>query len=337
MSERDKILVVENLSVRFPIGSGLIRGAKSFVRAVNSVSFTINRGETLGLVGESGSGKTTVGRAIVRVNDPHEGSILIDGSEVVGINSGQMRPVRRKVQMVFQDPYSSLDPRQTVRQILTEPLKTHNLPLKSPDGKDRVEELLSLVGLDPKFATRYPHQFSGGQRQRIGIARALAVEPELIICDEPISALDVSIQAQVVNLLESLKKSLGIAFLFIAHDLAVVRHISDRVAVMYLGGIVEIASSTELYENPKHPYTQALLSAVPVPDSTIEKNRKRTILTGDIPSPTNMPTGCSFHTRCPLRAKLGNPEICSTSKPDLQIIPQQESTHHVACHFALEK
>jgi len=273
MSERDKILVVENLSVRFPIGSGLIRGAKSFVRAVNSVSFTINRGETLGLVGESGSGKTTVGRAIVRVNDPHEGSILIDGSEVVGINSGQMRPVRRKVQMVFQDPYSSLDPRQTVRQILTEPLKTHNLPLKSPDGKDRVEELLSLVGLDPKFATRYPHQFSGGQRQRIGIARALAVEPELIICDEPISALDVSIQAQVVNLLESLKKSLGIAFLFIAHDLAVVRHISDRVAVMYLGGIVEIASSTELYENPKHPYTQALLSAVPVPDSTIEKNR----------------------------------------------------------------
>jgi oligopeptide/dipeptide ABC transporter ATP-binding protein len=337
MSERDKILVVENLSVRFPIGSGLIRGAKSFVRAVNSVSFTINRGETLGLVGESGSGKTTVGRAIVRVNDPHEGSILIDGSEVVGINSGQMRPVRRKVQMVFQDPYSSLDPRQTVRQILTEPLKTHNLPLKSPDGKDRVEELLSLVGLDPKFATRYPHQFSGGQRQRIGIARALAVEPELIICDEPISALDVSIQAQVVNLLESLKKSLGIAFLFIAHDLAVVRHISDRVAVMYLGGIVEIASSTELYENPKHPYTQALLSAVPVPDSTIEKNRKRTILTGDIPSPTNMPTGCSFHTRCPLRAKLGNPEICSTSKPDLQIIPQQESAHHVACHFALEK
>ncbi len=337
MNARDEILVVENLSVRFPIGSGLIRGAKSFVRAVNSVSFTINRGETLGLVGESGSGKTTVGRAIVRVNDPHEGSILIDGSEVVGINSGQMRPLRRKVQMVFQDPYSSLDPRQTVRQILTEPLKTHNLSLKSPDGKDRVEELLSLVGLDPKFATRYPHQFSGGQRQRIGIARALAVEPELIICDEPISALDVSIQAQVVNLLESLKKSLGIAFLFIAHDLAVVRHISDRVAVMYLGGIVEIASSTELYENPKHPYTQALLSAVPVPDSTIEKNRKRTILTGDIPSPTNMPTGCSFHTRCPLRAKLGNPEICSTSKPDLQIILQQERAHHVACHFALEK
>ena len=336
MSEQTKILVVDNLSVRFPIGAGLLRRAKNYVRAVNSVSFTIDKGETLGLVGESGSGKTTVGRAIVRVNDPHEGSILINGSEIVGTNAGKLRPLRRKVQMVFQDPYSSLDPRQTVRQILTEPLKTHNLPLKSPAGKDRVEELLSLVGLDPKFATRYPHQFSGGQRQRIGIARALAVEPELIICDEPISALDVSIQAQVVNLLESLKKTLGIAFLFIAHDLAVVRHISDRVAVMYLGGIVEIASSTELYENPKHPYTQALLSAVPVPDSAVEKNRKRVILTGDIPSPTNMPAGCAFHTRCPLRAKLGNPEICSTVKPELQLLPNQKNPHQVACHFAQE-
>jgi len=329
-------LKVENLSVRFPIGRGLIRRAKGYVRAVNSVSFSINRGETLGLVGESGSGKTTVGRAIVRVNDPHEGSILVDGAEVVGINASQMRPHRRKVQMVFQDPYSSLDPRQTVRQILTEPLNTHNLPLKTADGKDRVEELLSLVGLDPKFAKRYPHQFSGGQRQRIGIARALAVEPDLIICDEPISALDVSIQAQVVNLLESLKKSLGIAFLFIAHDLAVVRHISDRVAVMYLGGIVEIASSNELYENPKHPYTQALLSAVPVPDSYVEKNRKRVILTGDIPSPTNMPTGCAFHTRCPLRAKLGNPEICSTTKPGFQNVEANDGPHQVSCHFALE-
>lgn len=336
MSEQNKILVVDNLSVRFPIGAGLLRRAKNYVRAVNSVSFTIDKGETLGLVGESGSGKTTVGRAIVRVNDPHEGSILINGSEVVGINAGKMRPLRRKVQMVFQDPYSSLDPRQTVRQILTEPLKTHNLPLKSPAGKDRVEELLSLVGLDPKFATRYPHQFSGGQRQRIGIARALAVEPELIICDEPISALDVSIQAQVVNLLESLKKSLGIAFLFIAHDLAVVRHISDRVAVMYLGGIVEIASSNELYENPKHPYTQALLSAVPVPDSAVEKNRKRVILSGDIPSPTNMPSGCAFHTRCPLRAKLGNPEVCSTEKPILKLLSNSQNNHQIACHFAEE-
>jgi len=261
MTNKKPILIVDNLSVRFPIGSGLVRRAKGYVKAVNSVSFVINQGETLGLVGESGSGKTTIGRAIVRVNDPHEGSILLDGDELVGLSPKEMRPLRRKVQMVFQDPYSSLDPRQTVRQILVEPLVTHNLPLTNAQGEDRVAELLNLVGLDPAFASRYPHQFSGGQRQRIGIARALAVEPELIICDEPISALDVSIQAQVVNLLESLKKRLGIAYLFIAHDLAVVRHISDRVAVMYLGGIVELTTSTELYENPRHPYTRALLSA----------------------------------------------------------------------------
>jgi oligopeptide/dipeptide ABC transporter ATP-binding protein len=314
----------------------LVRKAKGYVKAVNSVSFVINQGETLGLVGESGSGKTTIGRAIVRVNDPHEGSILLDGDELVGLSPKEMRPLRRKVQMVFQDPYSSLDPRQTVRQILVEPLVTHNLPLTNAQGEDRVAELLNLVGLDPAFASRYPHQFSGGQRQRIGIARALAVEPDLIICDEPISALDVSIQAQVVNLLESLKKRLGIAYLFIAHDLAVVRHISDRVAVMYLGGIVELTTSTELYENPRHPYTRALLSAVPVPDSTVEKARKRIILQGDIPSPTNMPSGCSFHTRCPLRTMLGNPEICSTERPELKIYPTKKDEHHVACHFADE-
>lgn len=336
MTNKKPILIVDNLSVRFPIGSGLVRRAKGYVKAVNSVSFVINQGETLGLVGESGSGKTTIGRAIVRVNDPHEGSILLDGDELVGLSPKEMRPLRRKVQMVFQDPYSSLDPRQTVRQILVEPLVTHNLPLTNAQGEDRVAELLNLVGLDPAFASRYPHQFSGGQRQRIGIARALAVEPDLIICDEPISALDVSIQAQVVNLLESLKKRLGIAYLFIAHDLAVVRHISDRVAVMYLGGIVELTSSTELYENPRHPYTRALLSAVPVPDSTVEKARKRIILQGDIPSPTNMPTGCSFHTRCPLRTMLGNPEICSTERPELKIYPSKKDDHQVACHFADE-
>ena len=336
MTNKKPILIVDNLSVRFPIGSGLVRRAKGYVKAVNSVSFVINQGETLGLVGESGSGKTTIGRAIVRVNDPHEGSILLDGAELVGLSPKEMRPLRRKVQMVFQDPYSSLDPRQTVRQILVEPLVTHNLPLTNAQGEDRVAELLNLVGLDPAFASRYPHQFSGGQRQRIGIARALAVEPDLIICDEPISALDVSIQAQVVNLLESLKKRLGIAYLFIAHDLAVVRHISDRVAVMYLGGIVELTTSTELYENPRHPYTRALLSAVPVPDSTVEKARKRIILQGDIPSPTNMPTGCSFHTRCPLRTMLGNPEICSTERPELKIYPTKKDEHQVACHFADE-
>jgi oligopeptide/dipeptide ABC transporter ATP-binding protein len=336
MTNKKPILIVDNLSVRFPIGSGLVRRAKGYVKAVNSVSFVINQGETLGLVGESGSGKTTIGRAIVRVNDPHEGSILLDGDELVGLSPKEMRPLRRKVQMVFQDPYSSLDPRQTVRQILVEPLVTHNLPLTNAQGEDRVAELLNLVGLDPAFASRYPHQFSGGQRQRIGIARALAVEPDLIICDEPISALDVSIQAQVVNLLESLKKRLGIAYLFIAHDLAVVRHISDRVAVMYLGGIVELTTSTELYENPRHPYTRALLSAVPVPDSAVEKARKRIILQGDIPSPTNMPTGCSFHTRCPLRTMLGNPEICSTERPELKIYPSKKDDHQVACHFADE-
>jgi oligopeptide/dipeptide ABC transporter ATP-binding protein len=336
MTNNKPVLIVDNLSVRFPIGSGLVRKAKGYVKAVNSVSFVINQGETLGLVGESGSGKTTIGRAIVRVNDPHEGSILLDGDELVGLSPKEMRPLRRKVQMVFQDPYSSLDPRQTVRQILVEPLVTHNLPLTNAQGEDRVTELLNLVGLDPAFASRYPHQFSGGQRQRIGIARALAVEPDLIICDEPISALDVSIQAQVVNLLESLKKRLGIAYLFIAHDLAVVRHISDRVAVMYLGGIVELTTSTELYENPRHPYTRALLSAVPVPDSTVEKARKRIILQGDIPSPTNMPTGCSFHTRCPLRTMLGNPEICSTERPELKIYPSKKDEHQVACHFADE-
>jgi oligopeptide/dipeptide ABC transporter ATP-binding protein len=336
MTNNKPVLIVDNLSVRFPIGSGLVRKAKGYVKAVNSVSFVINQGETLGLVGESGSGKTTIGRAIVRVNDPHEGSILLDGAELVGLSPKEMRPLRRKVQMVFQDPYSSLDPRQTVRQILVEPLVTHNLPLTNAQGEDRVAELLNLVGLDPAFASRYPHQFSGGQRQRIGIARALAVEPDLIICDEPISALDVSIQAQVVNLLESLKKRLGIAYLFIAHDLAVVRHISDRVAVMYLGGIVELTTSTELYENPRHPYTRALLSAVPVPDSTVEKARKRIILQGDIPSPTNMPSGCSFHTRCPLRTMLGNPEICSTERPELKIYPTKKDEHQVACHFADE-
>jgi oligopeptide/dipeptide ABC transporter ATP-binding protein len=336
MTNNKPVLIVDNLSVRFPIGSGLVRKAKGYVKAVNSVSFVINQGETLGLVGESGSGKTTIGRAIVRVNDPHEGSILLDGAELVGLSPKEMRPLRRKVQMVFQDPYSSLDPRQTVRQILVEPLVTHNLPLTNAQGEDRVAELLNLVGLDPAFASRYPHQFSGGQRQRIGIARALAVEPDLIICDEPISALDVSIQAQVVNLLESLKKRLGIAYLFIAHDLAVVRHISDRVAVMYLGGIVELTTSAELYQNPRHPYTRALLSAVPVPDSTVEKARKRIILQGDIPSPTNMPTGCSFHTRCPLRTMLGNPEICSTERPELKIYPTKKDEHQVACHFADE-
>lgn len=333
MTQSDPILSIENLSVRFPISGGFIRKPNRFVHAVNDVSFTIQRGETLGLVGESGSGKTTVGRAIVRVNEPYKGSISLDGKELIGLSISEMRPLRRRVQMVFQDPYSSLDPRQSVRQILTEPLKTHNLPLTTANG-DRVEELLRIVGLDPGFASRYPHQFSGGQRQRVGIARALAVEPQLIVCDEPISALDVSIQAQVVNLLESLKATMGIAYLFIAHDLAVVRHISDRVAVMYLGSIVELAPSDEIYENPKHPYTAALLSAVPVPDSKIERARNRTILKGDIPSPTDIPTGCAFNTRCPLSEKLGSPEICGKERPPLRPFSIEKPLHLVSCHFA---
>ena len=333
MTHSEPILSVANLSVRFPIGGGFIRKSKRYVHAVNGVTFTIKKGETLGLVGESGSGKTTVGRAIVRVNDPYEGSISLDGKELVGLSPSEMRPLRRRVQMVFQDPYSSLDPRQSVRQILTEPLKTHNLPLTTANG-DRVEELLRVVGLDPAFASRYPHQFSGGQRQRVGIARALAVEPELIVCDEPISALDVSIQAQVVNLLESLKEKMGIAYLFIAHDLAVVRHIADRVAVMYLGSIVELAASDEIYENPKHPYTAALLSAVPVPDSKVERERSRTILKGDIPNPTDMPSGCAFNTRCPLSEKLGAPEICGTQRPPLRPLSIEKPMHLVSCHFA---
>ncbi len=263
MTNKKPILIVDNLSVRFPIGSGLVRRAKGYVKAVNSVSFVINQGETLGLVGESGSGKTTIGRAIVRVNDPHEGSILLDGDELVGLSPKEMRPLRRKVQMVFQDPYSSLDPRQTVRQILVEPLVTHNLPLTNAQGEDRVAELLNLVGLDPAFASRYPHQFSGGQRQRVCIARALSLNPDFIICDESVSALDVSVQAQVLNLLNELKEEQGLTYIFISHDLSVVRFMSDRMLVMNKGCIEELGDSEEVYNNPKSAYTKKLIAAIP--------------------------------------------------------------------------
>ncbi len=333
----EPLLTVEDLKVWFPITGGVLRRRVGWVYAVDGVSLTINRGETLGLVGESGSGKTTTGRAIVRINQPTAGKVSLDGEDLLALGGGELRRRRRKFQMVFQDPYSSLDPRQTVGSILAEPLATHNLA-QGKARRDRVEELLRLVGLDPAFVQRYPHEFSGGQRQRIGIARALAVEPELIVCDEPISALDVSIQAQVINLLERLQGEFGLTYLFIAHDLAVVRHIADRVAVMYLGKIVELATSEELYRRPLHPYTTALLSAVPVPDARIEKARRRIVLKGDIPSPANPPSGCRFHTRCWLRERLGNPEICVTTEPLLEHAEgtTTELQHVAACHFAKE-
>jgi oligopeptide/dipeptide ABC transporter ATP-binding protein len=332
-SSGTKLLTVKDLQVYFPILTGVLRRRTGWVRAVDGVTFHIDRGETLGLVGESGSGKTTIGRTIVRITQPLGGSIDLGGIDLLALKGEDLRRRRRRFQMVFQDPYSSLDPRQTVGDILTEPLRVHNLA-SGKAREARVAELLDLVGLDSSFVERYPHEFSGGQRQRIGIARALAVEPEIIVCDEPISALDVSIQAQVINLLERLQADLGLTYLFIAHDLAVVRHIADRVAVMYLGKIVEIAPSDMLYAQPLHPYTVALLSAVPVPDARTERSRKRIILKGDIPSPANPPSGCRFHTRCWLRERLGNPEICATEDPPLAPIPKASAEQTVACHFA---
>jgi oligopeptide/dipeptide ABC transporter ATP-binding protein len=328
-------LEVEGLRVWFPVTSGILRRTTGWVHAVDGVSLSIRRGETLGLVGESGSGKTTVGRAIVRIIEPREGSIRLDGVDLLALRGSALRRQRRRFQMVFQDPYSSLDPRQTVGEILAEPLRTHNLA----DGRARalrIVDLLHVVGLDPTFVNRYPHEFSGGQRQRIGIARALAVEPDLIVCDEPISALDVSIQAQVINLLERLQREFGITYLFIAHDLAVVRHIADRVAVMYLGKIVEVASSDALYSRPLHPYSVALLSAVPVPDAVAERSRRRIILQGDIPNPSSPPSGCRFHTRCWLRERLGNPEICMSVEPQLSSPDPHLPDHVAACHFVSE-
>ncbi len=332
----DPLLSVRDLQVYFPILTGVMRRRTGWVKAVDGVSFDIERGETLGLVGESGSGKTTIGRTIVRITQPLGGSITLDGADLLALKGDDLRRRRRKFQMVFQDPYSSLDPRQTVGEILAEPLRVHNLASGKARGA-RIAELLELVGLDASFVERYPHEFSGGQRQRIGIARALAVEPEIIVCDEPISALDVSIQAQVINLLERLQHDLGLTYLFIAHDLAVVRHIADRVAVMYLGKIVEIAPSDQLYAQPLHPYTVALLSAVPVPDARTERSRRRIILTGDIPSPADPPSGCRFHTRCWLYERLGKPEICVTDDPPLTQVEGVSPDQIVACHFAKEQ
>jgi oligopeptide transport system ATP-binding protein len=323
--ENAPLLDVRNLVMHFPLTQGIIFQRKvGAVQAVDGVSFTVNRGETLGLVGESGCGKSTTGRAILQLYKPTSGEVIFDGTDLTKLDGGDMRKQRRHLQMVFQDPYASLNPRMTVGNIVSEPMQIHSLVPKN-ERTQRVQELLQTVGLNPYFANRYPHEFSGGQRQRIGIARALAANPDFIVADEPVSALDVSIQAQVVNLLEDLQDKLGLTYLFIAHDLSVVRHISDRVAVMYLGKIVEMADRNALYDDPLHPYTKALLSAVPIPDPVIEKRRERIILTGDVPSPINPPSGCHFHTRCPYVM-----EVCKQVDP---ILSDQGGGHFVACHL----
>ena len=324
------LVEVEDLRVYFPIFSGLLQRRTGDVRAVDDVSFDIKRGETFGLVGESGCGKSTTGRAVIRLRNPTSGTVRFDGRDLMSLSREELRRARRQMQIIFQDPYSSLNPRMTVNSIIGEPLETHDLGSKA-SRQDRVAELLQLVGLNPNYRNRYPHEFSGGQRQRIGVARALAVEPEFIVCDEPISALDVSIQAQVLNLLVELRERFGLTYLFIAHDLSVVRHISDRVGVMYLGKLVEVGPPDLLYAGPGHPYTRALLSAVPIPDPKTERKRKRVILTGDVPSPVNPPPGCRFHTRCWLYERLGRPEVCRTEEPPLRMIQPQ---HQAACHFA---
>jgi len=320
----DILVDVKDLRMYFPVTAGLIFQRKvADVKAVDGINFFIRKGETLGLVGESGCGKSTTGRAILQLYKPTTGSVMFGNQDLVKLKGGDLRRFRRKMQMIFQDPYASLNPRMSVGSIIAEPLAIHNLA-KGKARKDRVQELLTVVGLNPYYANRYPHEFSGGQRQRIGIARALAVEPDFIVCDEPVSALDVSIQAQIINLLEDLQERFGLTYLFIAHDLSVVRHISDRVAVMYLGRIAELADRDEIYENPLHPYTKALLSAVPVPDPSVESRRERIILTGDVPSPLRPPPGCVFNTRCPIAI-----DVCRQQIPEWREITHD---HWVACH-----
>jgi oligopeptide/dipeptide ABC transporter ATP-binding protein len=326
-SANGALVQVENLKVWFPIKSGLVLDRHvGDVRAVDDVSFEIQRGETLGLVGESGSGKSTVGRALLRLYKPTAGRIVFDGQDITTLRESELRPLRRRMQIVFQDPFASLNPRHSVGRIVGEPLRVHGLARGRQVGL-RVREVLEVVGLPPDAATRYPHEFSGGQRQRIGLARALALNPDFVVADEPVSALDVSIQAQIVNLMEELQSEFGLTYLFIAHDLAVVRHISDRIAVMYLGWIVEVSPAQELYDNPLHPYTISLLSAVPIPDPEVERKRRPILLQGDLPSPANPPAGCRFHTRCPYI----QPTRCRDEVPPLRAI---DSGHLVSCHWA---
>ena len=326
MSDGAPLLQVKNLVKHFHLGGGLFGGRAGLVRAVDGVSFEIRRGETLGLVGESGCGKTTTGRCILQLERPTSGQVLFEERDLATLDEDALRPIRRKMQVIFQDPYSSLNPRMTVGQIIAEPLAVHGIVADRAERARRVRELLSHVGLLPQHVHRYPHQLSGGQRQRVGIARALAVEPSLIVCDEPVSALDVSIQAQIINLLEDLQAQFGLTYLFVAHDLSVVRHISDRVAVMYLGKIVEITDRKSLYDSPLHPYTKALLSAVPIPDPALEARRERVVLGGEVPSPLSPPPGCVFHPRCPVAI-----DRCRGEVTDLREI---RPAHRAACLLA---
>src|SRR5437016_6073801 len=328
-TSEDPLIEVHALKTWFPITSGILQRTIAHVRAVDGVDLTIRQGETLGLVGESGCGKSTLGRSILRLVEPTEGAVRFKGQDITRLSGGSMRRLRRETAMIFQDPFASLDPRQTVGEIVGEPLDIHGLYQSRAERAERVQELLRVVGLNPNFANRYPHEFSGGQRQRVGIARALAVNPSFIVCDEPISALDVSIQAQIINLLQDLQHEFRLTYLFIAHDLAVVRHLSDRIAVMYLGKVVETADRKDIYDRPQHPYTKALLSSIPVPDPVAEMSRAPITLQGEIPSPVNPPSGCRFHPRCPI-ARV--PGVCSEQEPPLEAHGARDQM--AACHFA---
>lgn len=323
MNSQTPLLEVENLKKYFPIRSGIFTRRHHYLKAVDDISFSIRRGETFGLVGESGCGKSTTGRTIIRLYNPTGGKVMFDGHEISKVPEKELKPFRKRIQMIFQDPYASLNARMTVTDIIGEGIQTHGLAY-GKERQERIYALLARVGLKKEHANRYPHEFSGGQRQRIGIARALAVEPDLVVCDEPISALDVSIQAQVVNMLEDLQKDMGLTYLFIAHDLSMVKHISDRIGVMYLGMLAEVCESNELYSNPLHPYTKALLSAIPIPDPDLTRQNKRIVLQGEVPSPIDPPEGCRFASRCPLKS-----DICTRETPELR---EMAPGHYAACH-----